>query len=82
MPAMSRPRIGITVDNRDNTAASGRYESSVTYSRAVAEAGGLPLLLPHHPDLVDHYAELCDGVILTGGVESPVAGMRVRVPER
>jgi len=28
-----KPLIGITADNRDNTAASGKYESPLTYSR-------------------------------------------------
>lgn len=65
---MSRlPRIGITVDNRDSTAASGQYESAIRYSRGIARAGGLPLLLPHEPELAPHYVELCDAIVLTGG---------------
>jgi putative glutamine amidotransferase len=63
------PLIGITVDNRDNTATSGRYESSMAYSRAIAQAGGLPLLLPHEPALTHHYVALCDGFLLTGGAD-------------
>ena len=66
---MKQPVIGITVDNRDNTATSGRYESSIAYSRCVAQAGGLPVLLPHEPDLVDRFVDLCDGFVLTGGVD-------------
>ena len=61
--------IGITVDNRDNTAASGTYESASAYSLAVSEAGGIPLLLPHDVRAVDTYLDLCDGLILTGGVD-------------
>lgn len=66
---MKLPVIGITVDNRDNVATSGRYESSIAYSRCVVQAGGLPVLLPHEPELVGRFAELCDGFILTGGVD-------------
>jgi putative glutamine amidotransferase len=62
-----QPRIGITVDNRDNSAASGQYEAAVAYSEAVHEAGGLPVLLPHVPDRAPAYLTLCDGLILTGG---------------
>jgi putative glutamine amidotransferase len=64
---MMRPLIGITVDNFQNNIASGKYESNVDYCRAVAEAGGLPLLLPQEVELAAHYVELCDGLMLTGG---------------
>jgi putative glutamine amidotransferase len=66
---MSLPIIGITIDNADNTAASGKYESALAYSRTVAEAGALPVLLPHEPQLALSYAQQCDGLILTGGVD-------------
>ncbi|MEM8737456.1 MAG: gamma-glutamyl-gamma-aminobutyrate hydrolase family protein [Planctomycetota bacterium] len=66
---MTRPRIGITVDNLENHAASGHYEVGIGYSRAVAEAGGVPVLLPHEPGLAGAYVTGCDGVILTGGVD-------------
>jgi putative glutamine amidotransferase len=64
---MTRPLIGITVDNLLNDIASGRYESNVAYSRAVVEAGGLPLLLPQEVELATEYVDLCDGLLLTGG---------------
>ncbi|MEE9404601.1 MAG: gamma-glutamyl-gamma-aminobutyrate hydrolase family protein [Algisphaera sp.] len=66
---MSSPRIGITLDNVANHASSGKYEVGLGYSRAVAAAGGTPLLLPHEPTLAAHYAKLCDGLLLTGGVD-------------
>lgn len=68
-PMATRPLIGITVDNVRNSAASGRYECSIGYSRAVTVAGGLPLLLPHEPSLAGQYVDLCDGFVLTGGVD-------------
>jgi putative glutamine amidotransferase len=61
------PRVGITVDHRDNTATSGKYEAAIAYSRAVRQAGGLAVLLPHEPGDVEAYLDLCDGLILTGG---------------
>ncbi|MEM6392651.1 MAG: gamma-glutamyl-gamma-aminobutyrate hydrolase family protein [Planctomycetota bacterium] len=69
---MRRAVIGITVDNQKNTAESGVYESSIAYSRAVEAAGGLPVLLPHVVERVSDYFELCDGFILTGGVDPDV----------
>lgn len=64
---MQTPLIGITVDNRDNDAESGTYESAIRYSAAVAEAGGLPVLLPHEVELAPFYVQRCDGLLLTGG---------------
>lgn len=64
---MRRPLIGITVDNKDNSDASTRYESPIGYARAVTDAGGLPMLLPQEPSLADEFVERCDGVLLTGG---------------
>jgi putative glutamine amidotransferase len=63
------PLIGITVDNKDNTVDSGTYESALRYSRAVAEAGGLPVLLAQEVALAGRYVSLCDGLILTGGAD-------------
>lgn len=67
--APRRPLIGITLDNLDNAASSGRYEVGRGYSRAVADAGGVPVLLPHELNLVGEYVARCDGFILTGGVD-------------
>ncbi|MBI1337539.1 MAG: hypothetical protein GC164_11315 [Phycisphaera sp.] len=66
---MTKPLIGITVDNRDNSALSGTYECAIAYPRAVAEAGGVAVLLPHSTDRVVDYVDRLDGFILTGGVD-------------
>lgn len=66
---MIKPLIGITVDNQDNRADSGTYESAIRYSSAVAQAGGLPILLPHEIDLAPEYTDRCDGLLLTGGAD-------------
>lgn len=70
-----RPLIGITLDNLDNTAASGRYDVGTGYSAAVADAGGVPVLLPHELGLVSEYVARCDGFILTGGVDPDTAAL-------
>ena len=67
-----QPLIGITCDNKDNTAESGTYETASRYSRAVARAGGLPVMLPHETDLVPAYVDRLDGFILTGGIDPDV----------
>jgi len=64
-----KPIIGITVDNRENTAASGVYECAIAYTRSVVNAGGVPMLLPHEVELIEHYLRVCDGFIFTGGVD-------------
>ncbi len=77
---MKSPLIGITLDNADNTADSGRYEVGTGYSRAVAAAGGTALLLPHEPEQAADYAALCDGLILTGGVDPDTATLPSQWP--
>lgn len=74
---MTRPLIGITVDNVLSDIASGRYESNVAYSRAVVEAGGLSLLLPQEVELAAAYVDLCDGLLLTGGDDARTEGFGV-----
>jgi len=71
-----RPIIGITVDNKDNIAASGVYESAIPYSACVAKAGGLPVLLPHEVELVPEYLAACDGFLITGGADVRVDLLR------
>ena len=63
------PIIGITVDNKGNTADTGTYESAIRYSQAVDKAGGLPVLLPHCVGLAGGYLDHLDGLILTGGAD-------------
>ena len=66
---MTHPIIGITVDNCDNCATSGKYELSIPYSRVLAKLGAMPLLLPHEPALALDYVRHCDGLVLSGGVD-------------
>ena len=66
---MSRPVIGLTLDSEPPGAYSKFpwYALRENYAAAVAEAGGVPILLPHEPDAVQHYLGLIDGLIVTGG---------------
>ncbi|MDB5344108.1 MAG: glutamine amidotransferase class-I [Schlesneria sp.] len=70
---MKTPLIGITVDNLD----TDRYVSNIAYSQGIAEAGGLPLLLPQDVELAASYVELCDGIVLTGGPDARLEGFGI-----
>jgi putative glutamine amidotransferase len=70
---MKTPLIGITVDNLD----TDRYVSNIAYSQGIAEAGGLPLLLPQEVELAASYVELCDGILLTGGPDARLEGFGI-----
>lgn len=68
---LKKPVIGITTWRRDLPNFTGEndlYTLHIQYHRAVEEAGGLSILLPHSPttDLIQ-YLELLDGLIVTGG---------------
>jgi putative glutamine amidotransferase len=67
---MSRPVvIGLTLDSEPPGGYSKFpwYAIRENYAGAVVRAGGVPLLLPHEPALVETYAGLIDGLIVTGG---------------
>lgn len=70
-----RPVIGITV----SIDASGKLRPSTevlfvrrSYARAVAAAGGVPLLVPPDADPVE-VARVCDGFVLSGGADLPAS---------
>lgn len=67
---MSKPIvIGLTLDSE----APGGYSKfpwyaiRENYCTAIIRAGGVPLPLPHEPDLIETYAGLIDGLVVTGG---------------
>lgn len=66
---MSRPVIGLTLDAEPAGGYSKLpwYALRENYCVAVEQAGGLPILLPHEPDLVEAYLERLDGIVVTGG---------------
>jgi putative glutamine amidotransferase len=66
---MTRPLIGITLDSEPAGGYSKFpwYAVRENYCGAVAAAGGLPLPLPHEPDLAEEYLSQIDGLVITGG---------------
>lgn len=67
---MAQPVIGLTLDSEPPGGYSKThpwYALRENYCTAVAEAGGLPVLLPHEPAQAGAYLGLIAGLIVTGG---------------
>jgi putative glutamine amidotransferase len=67
---MAQPVIGLTLDHEPPGGYSKThpwYALRENYCEAVAEAGGLSVLLPHEPERAADYLDLLDGLIVTGG---------------
>lgn len=64
-----RPRIGIPLDSENGGGYSAFpwYALRQNYCAALVAAGAVPVLLPHHPELVADYAEMLDGLLIAGG---------------
>jgi putative glutamine amidotransferase len=65
----SRPIIGLTLDCEPAGGWSKMpwYAIRQNYNDAVAAAGGLPICLPHEPDLAESYLDTLDAILVTGG---------------
>lgn len=68
----SLPVVGITSDLGEAPGLNGgpprpRAVCAMTYIRAVAEAGGVPMVLPPIPELAHQYVRRCDAFVFTGG---------------
>jgi putative glutamine amidotransferase len=65
----SRPVIGLTLDAEQPGGYSKFpwYALRTNYMAAIAAAGGLPLALPHLPELADQYLDRIDALVVTGG---------------
>jgi putative glutamine amidotransferase len=61
---VSRPRIGLTVDVEEGR---GVLLLQRAYADAVADAGGLPVLLPPLANEAAALLDLCNGLVVTGG---------------
>ena len=61
--------IGLTLDAEPAGGWSKLpwYALRQNYFEAVTAAGGLPVALPHEPELAASYADTLDGLIVTGG---------------
>ena len=66
---MVQPVIGLTLDSEPPGGYSGEpwYAIRENYCTAVVAAGGIPIALPHEPELAECYLETVDGLIITGG---------------
>lgn len=66
---MNKPIIGIPLDNEDAETYSKFpwYALRENYFSSVADAGGLPVALPHDTDAAAAYLDLIDGLLVPGG---------------
>jgi putative glutamine amidotransferase len=64
-----KPLIGVTLDAEPPGGWSkyAWYALRTNYAAAIAAAGGLPVALPHHPELAADYLSRLDGLVVTGG---------------
>jgi putative glutamine amidotransferase len=69
MHARTRPLIGLTLDAETAGGYSQYpwYALRTNYAQAVAEAGALPIGLPHLPDQAAAMLDSIDALIVTGG---------------
>ena len=67
--AGARPVIGVTLDSEQPGGYSKLpwYALRQNYFEAVARAGGVPVALPHEPELVPDYLAMIDGLLVSGG---------------
>lgn len=67
--AFGMPIIGITLDAEKPGGYSKFpwYAVRENYAGAVSKAGGLPIMLPHEPELASYYLDKIDALIITGG---------------
>jgi gamma-glutamyl-gamma-aminobutyrate hydrolase PuuD len=63
----SRPRLLLTSDQTaSQSEAEAEYTLRANYAAALADAGGLPLILPHRPECLLAALVSADGVLITG----------------
>lgn len=62
-----RPLIGLTSDVGISSSGRPRTMCGMTYQDAIIAAGGIPILMTPRLELIQHYLDLVDAVILTGG---------------
>ncbi|WP_025898121.1 gamma-glutamyl-gamma-aminobutyrate hydrolase family protein [Sneathiella glossodoripedis] len=66
---MKKPIIGITLDSENPGGYSNMpwYALRQNYADVITQSGGIPMPLPHEPDLAGTYADVIDGLVVTGG---------------
>ena len=68
---MIKPLIGITVECRqdpENDRSGGVMQLNWNYAERIADAGGVPLLVPPHADM-EAISEVLDGWLIPGGYD-------------
>jgi putative glutamine amidotransferase len=65
----TRPIIGVTLDAEEPGGYSKLpwYALRKNYFSSLAEAGALPMALPHQTELAEAYLDTIDGLLITGG---------------
>jgi len=70
----TRPVIGVTLDSepagtteKPSYSRFPWYALRTNYAAALAEAGGVPLALPHHAELAEDMLDAIDALVVTGG---------------
>jgi len=64
---LSQPVIGIPIEQRSYGRREAGCGINQSYCRAVAAAGGAPLLIPLDEQVAQRLLGLCDGLLLAGG---------------
>ena len=66
---MKFPLIGITSDLEENGGYSQYpwHALRQNYCSAVSKSGGIPIILANDINLIEHYSQLVDGLIISGG---------------
>ncbi|MCX8501841.1 MAG: gamma-glutamyl-gamma-aminobutyrate hydrolase family protein [Alphaproteobacteria bacterium] len=77
------PIIGVTLDSEAPGGYSQMpwYAVRQNYCDAIVSAGGMPIALPHEPQLAAEYLGLIDGLVITGGafdIDPSLFGVSVR----
>ncbi|WGF90686.1 gamma-glutamyl-gamma-aminobutyrate hydrolase family protein [Marinivivus vitaminiproducens] len=64
-----RPCIGVTLDSEEPGGYSKLpwYALRQNYFEAIVKVGGLPIALPHEPEQAALYADMINGLVVTGG---------------
>lgn len=65
-----KPLIGISPTPEDKQFDHGdfrRYTLANTYTTSVLAAGGIPVILPPHAEMIDDLLDTLDGIIFSGG---------------
>ena len=69
MKRYKKPIIWISIDTGINKSYSQFpwYAVRINYINSILNSNGIPLMLPSKPELANHYFNLVDGILLTGG---------------